>query len=125
MSVRSGRPVRAFMSARAFRPASRPGPRYEVREVRLALSYEALKIAGTPHRRAMSRTVEAISSACCALSITHGPAINASGCPPPIESGPIWTGFTLPILCVRHASRADADGRQFAGLVPVGRLDEA
>ena len=61
---------------------------------RFALSYEALKITGTPQRPAMSRTTDAVSTACWALSITHGPAMKTSGCLPPTDRDPIWTGFT-------------------------------
>ena len=36
-----------------------------------------------------------MSSACAGLSMTHGPAMKASGLPPPTVNDPIWTGFTL------------------------------
>ena len=45
--------------ARTRRPSSRPGPRNDRPEVRLALSYDALKTYWTPARRAMSRIASA------------------------------------------------------------------
>ena len=45
-------------------PSSRPGPRNEVSDVRLALSYDALKMYGTPHRAAMALIARASSIAC-------------------------------------------------------------
>jgi len=94
MSVSSGRPVRARTSARIRRPASSPGPRKDFTEVRFALSYDALKMTGTPQRAAISRMAAAVSSVCAALSITQGPRMKASGLPPPTERDPILTGFT-------------------------------
>ena len=55
MSVRIGRPVARLDVGRIRRPSSSPGPRNECRDVRLALSYEALKITGTCARAAISR----------------------------------------------------------------------
>jgi hypothetical protein len=63
-------------------------------DVRFALSYEALKITGTLQRDAISRMAAAVSKACDALSMTHGPRIKASGLPPPMDKDPIRTGFT-------------------------------
>ena len=54
-------------------------------------------MTGTPQRAAMSRTAKAVSSACEALSMTHGPRMKASGYPPPTENDPIRTGFTRPL----------------------------
>ena len=48
MSVRIGTFSRDLIAARMRRPSSRPGPRNERPEVRLALSYDALKMNGTP-----------------------------------------------------------------------------
>ena len=59
MSVRIGRPVRSLMSASVRNPDSRPGPRNDETDVRLALSNEALKMTGAEHRRAMSRIDDA------------------------------------------------------------------
>src|SRR5437667_2342854 len=61
------------------RPSASPGPRYAVTLVRLALSNDALKTNG-PAMRAMAA---AMRCTCSSLSITHGPAISASGHPPP------------------------------------------
>src|SRR5262249_70193 len=55
---------------------------------------DALKIAGTPHREAISRIEVAMSSVRSALSITQGPRMNASGLPPPTATDPMRTGFT-------------------------------
>src|SRR5262249_62118881 len=93
----SGTPVRARTSARPRSPASGPVPRNDAIEVRFALSYDALKMTDTPQRDAISRIAAAVSRACEALSITHGPRMNASGCPPPTEKDPIRTGFTGPL----------------------------
>src|SRR5215510_6933465 len=123
MSVRIGNPVRARTSARIRSPVSRPGPRNEAIDVRFALSYDALKATGTPQRAATSRTAAAVSSACDALSMTHGPRMKASGWPPPTEKGPIRTGFTVLILAVRRSR--DVYGIELTSLVPVARLDEA
>src|SRR4051812_19114600 len=99
-------------------PSSRPGPRNDRTEVRFALSYEALKMNGTPARRVMSRSASAVSIACASLSITHGPAMSASG-PPPRLTPPTSTGETtrLPYhgRCGRLALRQ---------LVAVARFDE-
>src|SRR4029453_5801762 len=123
MSVTIGKPVRARTSARIRSPSSRPGPRNEAIDVRFALSYDALKTTATPQRAATSRTPAAVSSACEALSMTHGPRMKASGCPPPTEKGPIRTGFTALILAVRRSR--DVHRMELAGLVLVARLDEA
>mgnify|MGYP000639406343 CR=1 FL=1 len=52
----TGRPVASRTDARMRSPSSRPGPRNERAEVRLALSNDALKMYGTPQRRAISCT---------------------------------------------------------------------
>ena len=107
MSVTTGSPDLSRTSARTVNPASRPGPRNDVREVLFALSYEALKIRGTPQRLAMSRSLIAVSTACWVLSMTQGPAIKTNGRPVPTESDPIWTGFTsLSYRLGRQASRS-------------------
>ena len=82
------------MSDRIRNPSSRPGPLNEWRDVRFALSYEALKITGTSARLAISRIASAVSIAWAALSITQGPTMKASGLPPPTVIVPIETGFT-------------------------------
>ena len=59
MSVSTGSAGARFDLGRAFRsPASSPGPRNDDSDVRLALSYDALKMSGTPSRAAISRSAE-------------------------------------------------------------------
>src|SRR5213083_611682 len=94
MSVNTGSPVLERTSARIWSPSLTPGPRNEDMDVRFALSYEALKMAGTPQRAVISRMAAAVSSACAALSMTHGPRINARALPPPTDTDPTRTGFT-------------------------------
>src|ERR1019366_2269281 len=69
----------AFTPARIRSPSLRPGPRYAVPLVRLALSKEALKTKSPT----ASRMPRAMRYTCSSLSITHGPAINTSGLPSP------------------------------------------
>src|SRR4051794_22511349 len=57
------------------RPSATPGPRKLRIEVRLALSYDALKIKGTLSDRVTPLITSAMNRACFSLSITHGPAI--------------------------------------------------
>src|SRR4030095_1930793 len=123
MSVTIGKPVRARTSARIRSPSSRPGPRNEAIDVRFALSYDALKTTATPQRAATSRMASAVSSACDSLSMTHGPRMKASGCPPPTENDPIRTGFTVLILSVRRSR--DVHRIELSSLMPIARLDEA
>ena len=61
MSVRIGTPARVAHAASTRSPSASPGPRNEPRDVRFALSYDALKMYGTPARRAMSRSASARS----------------------------------------------------------------
>src|SRR5829696_2753038 len=75
-------------------PSSTPGPRNERPDVRFALSYDALKINGTPARCAISCSRPASVAACCSLSMTHGPAMSTNGLPPPIERSPNCRGAT-------------------------------
>src|ERR1051325_974478 len=95
MSVRIGSPVRTLTSSSAASPASSPGPRNDVPDVRLALSNDALNTTGTWQRAAISFTASATFKTCAALSMTHGPAMRASGAPPPIDSDPTRTGGIL------------------------------
>ena len=94
ISVNTGSPVRERISVSTSNPASSPGPRNEEPDVRFALSYDALYTRGTPVRTAISRRASARSMAWAALSMTQGPAMNTSGRPPPMDSGPMLTGFT-------------------------------
>ena len=72
-------------SAQTWRALVKPGPRNERTDVRLALSNDALKMTGTPHRAAMSRMARARPRACAGLSMTQGPAMRSRGRPPPID----------------------------------------
>src|SRR3954468_13134480 len=85
------------MPARALNPSSSPGPRNDVADVRVGLSFEALKRKGVPVRRAVRTSRPAKSAACSSLSITQGPAISANGLPPPIERSPSLSGVTGPL----------------------------
>jgi len=58
MSVRIASPVRAFTSASVRSPDSSPGPRKDCPDVLFALSYEALKMRGTPHRAAGAEKID-------------------------------------------------------------------
>ena len=92
--MRIGSPVRALTLANTFSPSVSPGPRYDVIDVRLALSNDALKTTGVPSRRATSAMNTAVSMACDSLSMTHGPRMKASGCPVPNVTEPALTGAT-------------------------------
>ncbi len=95
MSVRIGTPRRALIAASTRSPSSRPGPRNDRPDVRLALSKDALKTNGHAGARARCRRVRSASSeACASLSMTHGPAISTNGRPPPIAMSPMLTGGT-------------------------------
>src|SRR5579859_3488750 len=71
------------------RPSARPGPRKLRIEVRLALSYEALKINGRLSDRVTPLMTSAMKSACFSLSITHGPAMRKR-LPEPMLMPSIW-----------------------------------
>src|SRR5215471_16194239 len=93
MSVRIGTPAASRTCPRTRRPCSSPGPRNDFDEVRLALSYDALKTSGTPARRVISTSASAVSTACASLSMTHGPAMSTSA-PPPNVTLPAATSRT-------------------------------
>src|SRR3954463_9234308 len=63
-------------------PSSMPGPRKLEMDVRLALSYDALKMYGIFSFCASAAIASAIFMACASLSITHGPAMRKSSAPP-------------------------------------------
>src|SRR5205814_1057789 len=90
-SVSTGSPVSRRTSARMARPSSMPTPRKPSSEVRFALSKEDLYTTGSPARAAMSRTRSAWRRAASRDSMTHGPAISASGAPPPTVTVPTRT----------------------------------
>ena len=93
--------------------------------MRLALSYDALKMNGTPaRRRDVADRCGQRPSACASLSMTHGPAMSTSGVPPPIVMAPIVTGFTGTIIQDASGGRrhvTGGSGRQAA----VGRRPAA
>src|SRR5438034_453603 len=90
-SVSTGSPVSRRTSARMARPSSMPTPRKPSSEVRFALSKEDLYTTGSPARAAISRTRSAWRRAASRDSMTHGPAIRASGAPPPTVTVPTRT----------------------------------
>src|SRR5204862_136113 len=90
-SVSTASPVARRTSARMARPSSMPTPRKPSSEVRFALSKEDLYTTGSPARAAMSRTRSAWRRAASRDSMTHGPAISASGAPPPTVTVPTRT----------------------------------
>src|SRR5579871_454908 len=94
MSVVTGKPVWVLTASKVRRPASSPGPRNDLLEVRFALSKEALNTNGKVNRSANSRSRWAIRSVRSWDSITHGPAIHNSGCPLPQFRPPIETART-------------------------------
>src|SRR5580693_2075230 len=88
MSVKIGSFNSALIFPRIRKPSAGPGPRNAFTEDRLALSYEALKMYGTPASAAIFAILSAIIHACASLSITHGPAIRNSGFPAPRRNVP-------------------------------------
>src|SRR5271169_735851 len=78
-SVSTGTPICSRTCARALRPAAMPGPRKLLREERLALSNDALKMKGMPSAAVISRRRPATSMTIPSLSITQGPAIKKNG----------------------------------------------
>jgi hypothetical protein len=78
-SVSTGTPIFSFTPCSTLRPASMPGPRKLFFEERFALSYEALKMNGTPRRDVMSLSVPAISCVSVSPSMTQGPAMRNIG----------------------------------------------
>ncbi len=93
-SVRIGTPCFALISARIANPFASPGPRNACPLVRFALSYDALNTSGMFSFFARAASRAARSSAIARLSITHGPAISASGALPPKRTPPAFTAFT-------------------------------
>src|SRR5712692_4142768 len=87
-SAKTGSLNCCLIFARMRSPSLSPGPRNDFSEERLALSYEALKIYGTPWSPAMRWMLSAIFMACASFSITHGPAIRKRGWAPPMRTFP-------------------------------------
>src|SRR6187399_373618 len=94
MSVRMGTLTSSRTRASAASPALRPGPRYDLSDVRFALSKEALKMYGTPTRFAMAAISRAMPTTWSALSITHGPAIRTRSGRPRITPSVMRTSGT-------------------------------
>src|ERR1700674_520776 len=78
-SVRTGTPTCRLTSARMRSPSPIPSPRYDCAELRLALSYDDLKMNGTFRRAQISFRRPATSICNCSDSTTHGPAIRNRG----------------------------------------------
>src|SRR5216683_3581500 len=91
MSVVTGKPVRVLTVSKVRSPASSPGPRNDLLEVRFALSKDALNTNGKAKRSANSRSRPAIFNVRSCVSITQGPAIHKSGWPRPQLSVPMET----------------------------------
>ena len=111
MSVSRRRPHFARTSASICSPFSRPGPRNDEREVRLALSNEALKMMSVPSARLMATRRSATASSSSADSITQGPAMNlvsiGTNITQKAESGKFIhpaPHVILPAACCRAAS---------------------
>src|SRR5579885_2797828 len=98
MSVSTGTRYVSATLRRIRAPSFTPGPRKLLSEVRLALSYEALKIYGTRSSRVTALIASAILRACVSLSITHGPAMRKSSpdptCTLPISNSVV--AFAIP-----------------------------
>src|SRR5215831_15808557 len=125
MSVRIDTPVISRTRPRTRTPSFRPGPRNEVPDVRFALSYDALKMNGTPARRVMSRSASAVSTACASLSMTHGPAMSVSE-PSPTRTLPAVTIAGRSGRAVTRLPYHGRRGRMTLGrLVLVARVDES
>src|SRR5262245_5114323 len=113
MSDRTGTPAARLTASRMRSPSFMPGPRNERTEERFALSKEALKTYGTPIFRHTAARACAMRTACASLSMTQGPARNASGAPPPIARSAVT------------ATRRPAGGGSAGGLaVPLAGIDE-
>src|SRR6266851_4231255 len=78
-SVKTGTPICLLTSARMRSPSSIPSPRYDCAELRLALSYDDLKMNGTFSRAQISLSWPATSICNCSDSTTHGPAMRNRG----------------------------------------------
>src|ERR1700712_2194473 len=75
-----GKPKRSLTFNSISIPFSKPGPRYEWIEVRLALSNDDLKITGTLYFCPASATFSATVYKSSWFSITHGPRIKNGFC---------------------------------------------
>src|SRR6185503_3589258 len=117
MSVSTATPAVSRTRPSTRTPSASPGPRNDAPDVRFALSYDALKMKGTPARRVISRSARAVSMACASLSMTQGPAMSTR-LPAPMLTPPASTGTTrLP----HHRGRGGVGVR---ALVAAAGLDE-
>ena len=78
-SVSTGTPSWRFTWARMRKPSAMPRPRYDCAELRLALSYDDLKMNGTRSSAQISFNCPATSTCSCSDSTTQGPAMRNSG----------------------------------------------
>src|SRR5438105_24531 len=78
-SVRTGTPTCRLTSARMRSPSAIPSPRNDFNELRLALSYDDLKMSGIFSRAQISFRRPATSICNCSDSTTHGPAMRNRG----------------------------------------------
>ena len=78
-SVSTGTPSWRFTWARMRKPSAMPRPRYDCAELRLALSYDDLKMNGTRSSAQISFNCPATSICSCSDSTTQGPAMRNSG----------------------------------------------
>jgi hypothetical protein len=115
----------------AAAPPRGPDPRYDVPELRFALSYDDLKMNGTPSAAQVSFSAPATSIWSCCDSTTQGPAIRNSGCSSPASKPQsLIARGQLARFSARFARRAcqtDANelchsvGRAFDGRAPLPR----
>src|SRR5262245_20079406 len=113
MSESTGTPTARLTASRIRSPSARPGPRNDFADERFALSKEALKTYGMPIVRHSDTSACAMRIACSSLSMTQGPARNASGAPAPIARSAVT------------ATRRPAAGGSAGGLtVPLAGIDE-
>src|SRR5882672_3123446 len=109
-SVSTGSPVSLRTRSSALRPPASPGPRKLERELRFALSKDALKMSGTECFCVISLRRPATSRTSSSLSMSQGPAIRTNG-----RSGPI--SWPQSFMRARSSARR---ARQMRG-APVAR----
>src|SRR5215472_10890430 len=112
MSVSTGTCNSFLIFPRIRSPSPTPGPRYAPIDDRFALSYDALKMYGTPASAATFATRSAIICACAADSMTHGPAIKKSGAAPPSRNSPSVISCVVFMGCYDDSILAGGVGAQ-------------
>ncbi len=118
-SDRTGNPVSPLTFWMISSPFSMPGPLNEFKDVRLALSYDVLKIIGISSSSLICIKKRATSKVVASSSITQGPEIRKKGPFELMAKGPIWIlfpicfyefvkvkFFTKTILRVKHIQHA-------------------